>query len=263
MHKPIKYVEKGVTFAAKGAWVVFDALNSIKPNEGFTPKWSEKPLLKSWQKVKPPLGWPRETDSLCPTCVREARQEILDGKRDYKILLTEKIGEIKAQIIERDGKILMVKDCPIHGHFEDVMAIDTAFFKHLEESFPGSDMRAHNDEKLHNHGSSTIKYGRGSVLTIDLTNRCNMMCDPCFMDANQVGFVHELELGRDQDAARQRHHDQAEAADVGAVLGRRADAVAVLPRRRALLAQGRLQLGAGGDQRHRVRQEPGVREGGR
>src|SRR5262249_4401250 len=23
-------------------------------------------------------------------------------------------------------------------------------------------------------------------------NRCNMMCDPCFMDANQVGFVHEL-----------------------------------------------------------------------
>jgi uncharacterized radical SAM superfamily Fe-S cluster-containing enzyme len=30
-------------------------------------------------------------------------------------------------------------------------------------------------------------------LTVDLTNRCNMMCDPCFMDANQVGFVHELE----------------------------------------------------------------------
>ena len=91
--------------------------------------------------MKPPLGWPRETDSLCPTCVREARQEILDGKRDYKVLLTEKIGEIKAQIIERDGKILMVKDCPIHGHFEDVMAMDTAFFKHLEETFPGSDIR--------------------------------------------------------------------------------------------------------------------------
>ena len=142
--------------------------------------------------MKPPLGWPRETDSLCPVCVREARQEIVDGKRDYKILLNEKVGEIKATIIERDGKILMVKDCPLHGHFEDVMAMDPAFFKHLEETFPGSDIRAHNDEKLHNHGSSTIKYGRGSVLTIDLTNRCNMMCDPCFMDANQVGFVHEL-----------------------------------------------------------------------
>ena len=142
--------------------------------------------------MKPPLGWPRETDSLCPVCVREARQEIIDGKRDYKILLNEKVGEIKAQIIERDGKIRMVKDCPLHGHFEDVMAMDPAFFKHLEDAFPGSDMRSHNDEKLHNHGSSTIKYGRGSVLTVDLTNRCNMMCDPCFMDANQVGFVHEL-----------------------------------------------------------------------
>src|SRR5438477_5866796 len=74
------------------------------------------------------------------------------------------------------------------------MAMDTAFFKHLEQVFPGRDMRAHNDEKLHNHGSSTIQHGRGSVLTVDLTNRCNMMCNPCFMDANQVGYVHELTL---------------------------------------------------------------------
>src|SRR6266480_3971089 len=194
MHKPIKYVEKGLTVAARGAWSVFSTLNSIAPAEAFTPKWSDKPILKSWQKVKPPLGWPRETDSLCPTCVREARQEILDGKRDYKILLNEKVGEIKAKIIERDGKILMVKDCPEHGHFEDVMAIDLAFFKHLEEVFPGRDIRAHSDKELHNHGNSAVRYGRGAVLTVDLTNRCNMMCDPCFMDANQVGFVHELSM---------------------------------------------------------------------
>jgi uncharacterized radical SAM superfamily Fe-S cluster-containing enzyme len=192
MHKPIKYAEKVVTAAAGAAWTVFDKLNQIHQNPSFTPKWSDKPLLKSYQKTKPPLGWPRETDSLCPRCIPEIRKEIVDGKRDYKILLKEKVGEIKAKVIERDGKILMVKDCPVHGHFEDVMAIDTAFFKHLEEVFPGRDILAHNDEKLHNHGSSTIKHGRGSVLTVDLTNRCNMMCDPCFMDANQVGFVHEL-----------------------------------------------------------------------
>jgi len=192
MPKAIKYVEKAVTVAANGAWIVFDKLNSIKPNPSFTPKWSDKPLLKSYEKQKPPLGWPRTTDSLCPRCVPEIRQQIIDGKLPHEVLLNEKIGEIKAQIIERDGKILMIKDCPKHGHFEDVMAIDTDFFKHLEEVFPGRDIRAHADEKLHNHGTSTIKHGRGSVLTIDLTNRCNMMCDPCFMDANQVGFVHEL-----------------------------------------------------------------------
>jgi len=190
--KPIKHVEKAVALAANAAWFVFDKLNSINPNPSFTPKWSDKPLLKSWEKQKPKLGWPRETDSLCPKCIPDIRQQILDGKLPVEILKNEKLGEIKAKIIEKDGKIVMVKECPIHGHFEDLMSIDPAFSQHLEEVFPGRDIRAHNDEKLHDHGSSTITHGRGSVLTIDLTNRCNMMCDPCFMDANQVGFVHEL-----------------------------------------------------------------------
>ncbi|MBV9266384.1 MAG: radical SAM protein, partial [Acidobacteriaceae bacterium] len=192
MHKPIKYFEKAVAVSANAAWHVFDRLNQINPNPSFTPKWSDKPLLKSYEKSKPPLGWPRETDSLCPKCVPEIRQKIVDGEVDYRILLNEPVGEIKARIIERDGKIVMLKDCPKHGHFEDVMSIDPAFSKHLEDVFPGRDIRAHNDDKLHNHGTSTITHGRGSVLTVDLTNRCNMMCDPCFMDANQVGFVHEL-----------------------------------------------------------------------
>src|SRR6202142_1897320 len=166
--KPIKHVEKAVAVAANAAWFFFDKLNSINPNPSFTPKWSDKPLLKSWEKQKPKLGWPRETDSLCPKCIPDIRQQILDGK------------------------IVMVKECPILGQFEDLMSIDPAFSQHLEDVFPGRDIRAHNDEKLHDHGSSTITHGRGSVLTIDPTNRCNMMCDPCFMDANQVGFVHEL-----------------------------------------------------------------------
>src|SRR5471030_3187617 len=192
MHKPIKYAEKALTYAAGAAWFAFEKFNRIGQNPGFVPTWSDKPLLKSYEKTKPPLGWPRQTDSLCPRCVPEIRQQILDGKAPLDILYNGKPGEIKAQVIERDGKILMVKDCPIHGHFEDVMAIDTAFFKHLEDVFPGRDIRAHNDSTLHKHGTSTITHGRCSVLTVDLTNRCNMMCDPCFMDANQVGYVHEL-----------------------------------------------------------------------
>src|SRR5215470_858999 len=192
MTKPVKYAEKGLTYLAAGAWAVFERANRIRQNPGFIPRWSDKPLLKSYQKTKPPLGWPRTTDSLCPKCVPQIRNQVLDGQLPVDILRNQEVGQIKAQIIEHEGKILMVKDCPMHGHFEDVMAIDTEFFKHLEQVFPGRDIRAHNDESLHNHGSSTIKHGRGSVLTIDLTNRCNMMCDPCFMDANQVGFVHEL-----------------------------------------------------------------------
>ena len=192
MGKGIKIVEKAAVIAARAGWVVFEKVNSFNQKASFTPKWSDKPLLKSYQKTKPPLGWPRTTDSLCPKCIPDLRKRILDGELPVSILKNDKLGEIKAQVIERDGKIWMVKECPTHGKFEDLMAMDTAFFKHLEDVFPGRDIRAHNDDKLHDHGSSTITHGRGSVLTIDLTNRCNMMCDPCFMDANQVGFVHEL-----------------------------------------------------------------------
>ena len=71
------------------------------------------------------------------------------------------------------------------------------------------------------------------------------------------------DLGRHQDGPGQRHHDQAEAADVGAVLRRRADDLAALPRCGPLRAQGRLQQRAGGDQRHRVREGSRVRQAGR
>src|SRR2546423_6664352 len=192
MHASTKYFEKALSIAANGAWSVCKRATRFRPQKSFTPQWSDRPLLKSWEKTKPPLGWPRQTDSLCPICVREARREILDGRKDLSVLRNERLGEIKATILERDGKILMVKDCATHGHFEDVISIDPQFFRHLEEVFPGRDIRAHRDEGLHNHGSSSIQYGRGAVLTIDLTNRCNMMCDPCFMDANQIGYVHEL-----------------------------------------------------------------------
>ncbi|HQU84325.1 MAG TPA: radical SAM protein [Pyrinomonadaceae bacterium] len=190
--RTVKHFEKGLTYVASGIFNAIKSVNKFKPNPSFTPKWADKPIQKSWEKSKPTLGFPRTTDSLCPNCVIEAREEILSNQREVSTLINEKVGEIKAQIIERDGQIWMIKDCPEHGHFEDLMAIDSEFLKHIESLFPGRDMRSHNDEKLHNHGSSTIKYGRGAVLTVDLTNRCNMMCDPCFMDANQVGFVHEL-----------------------------------------------------------------------
>src|ERR1700723_2379225 len=65
MHKPIKYVEKAVTVAATGAWAVFSRLNRIRPNNAPVPKGWDKPLLKSWEKAKPPLGWPRASASQC------------------------------------------------------------------------------------------------------------------------------------------------------------------------------------------------------
>jgi len=125
----------------KTAGVTFDTIqffNKFNPNPSFIPKWSDKPMLKSWEKSKPTLGWPRTTDSLCPSCVHEAREAIMSGSKDWTDLVHEKVGEIKAQIIERDGQVWMVKECPIHGKCEDLMAADSKFLEWIEKNSPAA-----------------------------------------------------------------------------------------------------------------------------
>jgi uncharacterized radical SAM superfamily Fe-S cluster-containing enzyme len=185
-------VYSGIQRAANSLWALARAVDRRFPERTLQPKWAPAPLLKQRERSFPPLGFPRQTDSLCPRCVTEVRSQILSGEVDWKVLIEGNPGEIRASIVEEDGRILMRKDCPKHGHFEDVMSTDPAFFKRLESMYPGRDFVIPKDG-LHEHGNSSIQYGRGAVLTIDLTNRCNMMCNPCFMDANQVGYVHELE----------------------------------------------------------------------
>jgi hypothetical protein len=186
-----KHVEAALSKIADVAWPAFQKVNQMFEGKPFQPKWAPAPLLKSHERSYPKLGWPRETDSLCPKCVKETRDLILSGRQDWRTLIDDKPGEIRALITERDGKIVMEKTCPKHGFFSDVMSIDPAFLARIERLYPGRDFKSPKTE-LREHGSSSIQWGRGSVLTVDLTNRCNMMCDPCFMDANQVGYVHEL-----------------------------------------------------------------------
>jgi uncharacterized radical SAM superfamily Fe-S cluster-containing enzyme len=185
-------VYSSIRRAADSLWSVVRSVDRRFPERTFQPKWAPAPLLKQRERTFPPLGFPRKTDSLCPRCVSEVRAQILSGEADWKVLIEGRPGEIPAEIVEEDGRILMRKDCAKHGRFEDVLSTDPEFYRRLESLYPGRDFVIPKDG-LHEHGTSSIRYGRGAVLTIDLTNRCNMMCDPCFMDANQVGYVHELE----------------------------------------------------------------------
>jgi hypothetical protein len=178
--------------AANAVWPLLESYAERFEGAEIQPRWAPAPLLRRRTRTAPPLGWPRQTDSLCPECTKRARAKVLSGEQDLETFIASNPGELRASIVERDGQVLMIKECPQHGRFEDVISIDPAFLRRIEQLFPGRDFEAPKS-LLRQHGSSSIKYGRGSVLTVDLTNRCNMMCDPCFMDANQVGFVHELE----------------------------------------------------------------------
>jgi hypothetical protein len=182
---------KTVSGAASALWHSAQWFNRMVADREFHPAWAPRAALKQKERTFPQLGFPRETDSLCPKCVIEVRDQIVGGQSDMRVLVDGRPGEIRARIVERDGRVYMEKTCSRHGEFVDLMAVDAEFLRRIERLYPGRDYRLAPDE-LHDHGTSSIQYGRGAVLTVDLTNRCNMMCDPCFMDANQVGYVHEL-----------------------------------------------------------------------
>ena len=57
---------KAVSAMADIGWKAFQAVNKALPeSEAITPKWAAEPLLKSYERTPPPLGFLRETDSLC------------------------------------------------------------------------------------------------------------------------------------------------------------------------------------------------------
>ena len=131
---------------------------AVRRRQAFQPKWAGAPLLKSHERTTPQLGWPRTTDSLCPTCVRETRARILSGEQPIESLVNEHVGEIKAHIFERDGKVVIEKTCPMHGTFVDTLAINPAFLQRLESLFPGRDFHAVTDtaaQPRHARRSST------------------------------------------------------------------------------------------------------------
>ena len=207
---------KILTRAVNLGWKAFQAANTRLPEGRLPqPRWAPGRIIKSRERSRPPLGFPRETDSLCPRCVPEIRRKTASGEITLDELRKSRPGEIKANLVEENGRILMRKKCPEHGDFEDVISTSPAFTRRIEDLFFGRDFETMSDDGIHNHGSSSIKYGRGTVLTVDLTNRCNMMCTPCFTDANQVGFVHEPDID-----------------DIKAILDR---AISFMPRRQTII----------------------------
>jgi len=169
-----------------------------------SPAWAPRSLRESSASGGPTLGLPRKTQSLCPKCNRMAVEAVVNGAAS----LTEfrdRPGVIDAWILEEDGRVVMRKTCPEHGTFEDVLSTDSAFFRRMESLYSGQDFRCDDEADVEHHGVTAIKSGRGVVLIVDLTNRCNLKCSPCFMDANHAPYVHELsmnEIGQILDRAR-------------------------------------------------------------
>jgi hypothetical protein len=85
------------------AWFLFSRLNKISQNPSFA-EVVRKPLLKSPEDETALAGRARPTRCACGA--RRARR--FSTAKDVSVLLNDKVGEIKAMILERDGKILMM-----------------------------------------------------------------------------------------------------------------------------------------------------------
>jgi len=179
---------------ANAAWRILQPVNNMLPEGKLpSPSWAPGRLLKRQERVPMATGIPRKTLSLCPDCNREAVEAILKGEiglADFR----ENPGIIDAEILEEAGRILMRKTCDKHGPFEDALSNHPDFFRRMERLAFGRDFACVDDCSVHGHGPNSISSGRGTFLIVDITNRCNMMCSPCFMDANAASYVHELSM---------------------------------------------------------------------
>lgn len=176
------------------AWKVLRPINVLLPEGTLpSPEWAPGRLLKRRERTPMTTGIPRKTLSLCPDCNHAAVEAVIKGHRDVAEF-RDNPGIIDAEILEEGGRILMRKACQRHGPFEDVLSNHADFFQRMEHLAFGRDFACVDDCTVHDHGPNSVISGRGTYLIIDLTNRCNMMCSPCFMDANRTSYVHELNM---------------------------------------------------------------------
>ena len=192
--RPHVFGSISLSAAANAAWCLSCKATRLLPERSRSaPAWAPASLPKSHDRSIPPFGVPRRTQSLCPRCNAEAVSSVLSGFSNVTDFRSDQ-GVIDAHILEDSGRILMRKTCAKHGTFEDVLSTSPAFFKRMESLYFGHDFACAGHTNGHDHGPSTVRTGRGIALIVDLTNRCNLKCSPCFMDANHSTYVHELSM---------------------------------------------------------------------
>ena len=116
-----------------------------------------------------------KTSSVCPACYQEG-----------------KFNKIKAKIVEEDGKVYIYKKCDKHGEFKDIYFSDAKLYKkwikYKVDGIESPDVKT----KVFDEPALYDMHKSQSVLTnLLVTNRCNLRCSYCFMNAGASGKVYE------------------------------------------------------------------------
>lgn len=119
-----------------------------------------------------------KTESVCPACLR-------DGK----------INKIPAEIVEENKKVYIKKSCPKHGDFKDIYFGDSSLYKkwmkYLVTGTESPDVKT----EIFDYPPLYDIHKSQSVLTnLLVTNRCDLRCSYCFMNAGASGYIYEPTL---------------------------------------------------------------------
>jgi uncharacterized radical SAM superfamily Fe-S cluster-containing enzyme len=130
--------------------------------------------------------------SICPACYR-------DGK----------IRKIDAKITEEDGKVWINKTCEKHGSFKDIYFSDVDIYKkwikYKVTGEPAPDVKT----QLFDYPALYPEHKSQSVLTnLLITNRCNLRCSYCFMNAGASGVVYEPTLDQIKELMIQARNER-------------------------------------------------------
>ena len=118
---------------------------------------------------------PYTTVSLCPDCS----------------------AKLDAQVLEKDGKIIMEKTCPEHGYFKDTLLSDSEYYHRIiswnRDVGRGVSNPAITDAKAcpDDCGLCNLHVSHPVLANVDLTNRCNLSCPICFANANVQDYIYE------------------------------------------------------------------------
>jgi uncharacterized radical SAM superfamily Fe-S cluster-containing enzyme len=122
----------------------------------------------------------KKIESVCPVCADEG---------DFR--------HIEARLFEVDGKVVIKKKCKEHGEFEDVYNSNVddwrraEKFKPVGRRFDYPIKKGFLNECPNNCGPCSEHLSKTTLAIIDVTNRCNMQCPPCFADTGKHKPLYE------------------------------------------------------------------------
>ena len=131
------------------------------------------------------------TKSLCPDC-------------EYP----EHVRTLDAELFEKDGMVMIRKECPEHGEFTDVVWSSKEMWDRAERyarkgrGIENPFITKYNPECPDDCGLCYQHQSHPALVNMVVTNRCDLACWYCFFFADKVGYVYEPDLDQVRKMAR-------------------------------------------------------------